>query len=51
MWKHFRNVIKSALPDVQIVIDKLHILRNVNWALDKAQKRLTKTMPADVRTF
>lgn len=49
MWKHFKNAIKTALPDVQIVIDKFHVMRNVNWALDKVRKRVAKSLPAEVR--
>ena len=38
MWKPYRDAIQAALPDATIVIDKFHVVRMANDALDKIRK-------------
>lgn len=39
MWKPYRDAIQSALPDATIVIDKFHVVRMANDALEKIRKK------------
>jgi transposase len=37
-WKPYRDAIQSVLPDATIVIDKFHVVRMANNALEKIRK-------------
>ncbi len=38
MWKPYRDAIQAVLPDATIVIDKFHVVRMANDALEKIRK-------------
>ena len=38
MWRPYRRVIEDALPNAKIVIDKWHVLRMANEALERIRK-------------
>lgn len=40
MWEPYYQAIKDLFPDKDIVIDKFHVLRRVNRALDEVRKKL-----------
>lgn len=40
MFEPFHMAVSSALPDVERIADKFHVLRNVNHALDRQRSRL-----------
>lgn len=40
MWNPYREVITAMLPDAEIVIDKFHVVRMANDALEKVRKQL-----------
>ena len=42
MWKPYRNVVTRCLPQAQIVVDKFHIQRMANEALEKVRKQIRK---------
>ncbi len=40
MWMPYRNAVLSMLPDAKIVIDKFHVVRMANNAVEKVRKGL-----------
>lgn len=40
MWTHYRDVVGAVLPDATIVINKRHVVRMANDAMEKARKGL-----------
>ncbi len=40
MWTPYRDAVQAALPDARIVIDKFHVVRMANDALEKIRKGL-----------
>lgn len=45
MYHVYRQVVQAALPQARIVVDRFHIQRMANEALEKLRKRLRKTLP------
>lgn len=45
MYGVYRQVVKATLPQARIVVDRFHIQRMGNEALEKLRKRLRKTLP------
>jgi transposase len=41
MWKDFKTVVRDAFPDLPIVIDKFHVVRLANRAVDDVRIKLT----------
>lgn len=44
MWKPYRDSVNEVLPDVVIVIDKFHVLRLANNALESYRKKLRRSL-------
>lgn len=42
MWKGYKNVVYEVYPNALIVIDKFHVVRMANEAVDKIRLRLSK---------
>ena len=40
MWMPYRDAVQAVIPDATIVIDKFHVVRMVNDAMEKARKGL-----------
>ncbi len=45
MYHVYRQVIQATLPQARIVVDRFHIQRMANEALERLRKRLRKTLP------
>jgi len=45
MYHVYRQVVRATLPQARIVVDRFHIQRMANDALEKLRKRLRKTLP------
>lgn len=45
MYHVYRQVIQATLPEARIVVDRFHIQRMANEALENLRKRLRKTLP------
>lgn len=45
MYHVYRQVVQATLPKARIVVDRFHIQRMANDALEKLRKRLRKTLP------
>ena len=41
----------AYFPNEQIIINKYHFIWQVTWAIEKARKRLQKTMPVSLRKY
>lgn len=44
MWRPYRDSVKEILPDATIVIDKFHVVRMANDALEKCRKSIRKSL-------
>lgn len=42
MWNPYRSAVKAVLPQARIVVDKFHVVRMANDALEKVRKGLRK---------
>ena len=42
MWNVYRNVVSTCLPQAQIVVDKFHIQRMANVAMETVRKQIRK---------
>ena len=40
MWRPYRDAVEAVLPHVKIVVDKFHVVRMANDAMEKARKSL-----------
>ncbi len=49
MYHVYRQVVKAALPEARIVVDRFHIQRMANEAVEKLRKRLRKDLSARQR--
>ena len=52
MWNPYRAAVKAVLPQARIVVDKFHVVRMANDALEKVRKGLRKELkPSQSRTL
>lgn len=49
MWKPYRRAVQAALPQARIVVDKFHVVRMANEALEKVRKGLRKDLKPNQR--
>lgn len=49
MWKPYKDSVHSVLPHATIVIDKFHVVRMANDALEKCRKQIRAKMPVKQR--
>ncbi|MAP25471.1 MAG: ISL3 family transposase, partial [Methylophaga sp.] len=49
MWKPYRRAVQAVLPQARIVVDKFHVVRMANEALEKIRKGLRKELTANQR--
>ena len=47
MWKPYLNVVKSTLPNALNILDRFHIVKKLNEAVDKVRKEEFKRMKLD----
>ena len=40
MWRPYRDAVEAVLPHAMIVVDKYHVVRMANDAMEKARKFL-----------
>lgn len=46
MWAPYRDAVRAVLPDATIVIDKFHVVRMANDAMEKARKGYRESLSA-----
>jgi transposase len=44
MWNPYRDAVREVLPQAQIVVDKFHVQRMANDALEKARKSMRESL-------
>lgn len=44
MWKPYRDAVETVIPDAQIVIDKFHVVRMANDALERVRKSIREQL-------
>ena len=44
MWTPYRDAVQTVIPDPRIVIDKFHVVRMANDALEKVRKSLREQL-------
>jgi len=44
MWKSYLDVVHQALPQARIAVDKFHVVRLANRALEAVRRRIRKTL-------
>jgi transposase len=44
MWKPYRDAVETLIPDARIVIDKFHVVRMANDALERVRKSLREQL-------
>ncbi|CDG51237.1 transposase (fragment) [Halomonas sp. A3H3] len=49
MWKPYRRAVQAVLPQARIVVDKFHVVRMANEALEKVRKGLRKDLKPNQR--
>ncbi len=49
MWLPYRQAVQAALPGAAIVVDKFHVLRLADFALDRIRKDIGQTLPKNQR--
>ena len=49
MWRPYRDAVREVLPDASVVVDKFHVLKMANAALDHVRKSVGAVMTARQR--
>lgn len=49
MWRPYHDAVRDALPGVPVVVDKFHVLKMANAALDSLRKAVGGTVPPEKR--
>ncbi len=47
MWRPYRDAVLEVLPDASVVVDKFHVLRMANQAMDELRRSLFRSSDAD----
>ena len=51
MYTPYFEAVRDALPNAVIVVDRFHVARYSNWALENVRKRIQKGLPAEYRKY
>ncbi len=49
MWKPYKEAVYAMLPEASIVVDKFHVVRMANEAMEKARKSLRESLEPNQR--
>jgi transposase len=44
MWQPYRDACQTVIPDARIIVDKFHVLRMANEAMERVRKRLREEL-------
>jgi transposase len=50
MWDAYRQAIRSCLPHALHIVDKFHVIRHANWAVDQVRRRGRKGRHASTKS-
>jgi transposase len=42
MWNPYKNVSEALMPQAEVVVDRFHVMKQVNEKLDRARKKIKK---------
>ena len=51
MWRPYASVIKEMFPNVKLVIDRFHYVRQITWAMENVRKKIQKTLSKEDRLY
>lgn len=51
MWRPYQRTVRKLMPHAAIVVDKFHVVRYANFALETVRIRLGKAKQTEVRRF
>jgi len=51
MNKAYRTIAEELFPNATIVMDKFHVVKYANWALENVRKRVQKNLPKEKRIY
>ena len=51
LWKPYKNIVKTYLPNAKVIADKYHYIRLVTFALEKVRTRIQRNMTKDMRKY
>lgn len=51
MNKNYLDIARTYLPNATIVVDKFHVVRYINWALENVRKRVQKELHPSKRKY
>jgi transposase len=46
MWKPYKNVSEALIPQAEVVVDRFHVMKQVNEELDGSRKKIKKAAEA-----
>ena len=49
MWGPYKDAVESELPDVPIIIDKFHVIKNLQEAFDSIRKGISDSLTSKER--
>ena len=49
MWEPYTLAVKAKLPQATIVVDRFHVMKNLNHCLTKARREIQNHAPAEVK--
>lgn len=49
MWQPYKNAVKAVMPNATIIVDKFHVVRMANQALETVRKQLREGLTAKQR--
>lgn len=49
MWRPYKDAVKECLPNAQIVVDKFHVVRMANAAVEMCRKEIRKSLASKQR--
>ncbi len=49
MWEGYFTATKEVLPDTTIVIDRFHVMKNLNAAITKCRRDIQRELPKELR--
>lgn len=51
MSKAFREVVRTCFPNAEIIADKFHVVRHIQWAMEKVRKEVQREFSKERRIF
>ena len=46
MWNPYKNLSEALMPQAEVVVDRFHVMKQVNEELDRGRKKIKKAAVA-----